>query len=146
MFLNHKNQKIICLASQRRFAVAIEKCPHCTSEKIVKNGFTKSKNQRVLCKECKKSRVLHKKSNQNKDSKEIDIQAIRRSFLERLSLNGVARIFLISYYKVYKELNLCFLLLPNFKSQVAENKDINDTIEFDRVFPMNYVDFVKKNL
>lgn len=90
---------------QRRFAAAIEKCPHCSSENIVKNGFTKAKNQRVLCKDCHKSRVLYKKSTQNKDAKQIDIEAIRLAFLERLSLCGVARICLISYYKVYKELN-----------------------------------------
>lgn len=43
----------------------IEKCPCCSSENIVKNGFTKAKNQRVLCKNCDKSRVLHKKISLN---------------------------------------------------------------------------------
>jgi len=33
----------------------IEKCPHCSSEHIVKNGFAKGKNQSVLCKDCGKS-------------------------------------------------------------------------------------------
>lgn len=77
----------------------IEKCPHCASKNITKNGFTKAKNQRVLCKDCYKSRVLHKKNTQNKQAKQLDIEAIKRSFLEKLSLNGVARVFLISYYK-----------------------------------------------
>ena len=61
----------------------LEKCPNCSSENIVKNGFTKGGNQRVLCKECSKSRVLHQKFDQD-----FDIQAIRRSFLERMSLCG----------------------------------------------------------
>ncbi|MDZ7900192.1 MAG: hypothetical protein U5N85_19490 [Arcicella sp.] len=58
-------------------------------------------------------------------------EAVRRSVLERMSLCGVSRVFLISYYQVYKELNLCFRLLPNFKSQVIENKQLTDIIEFD---------------
>lgn len=111
----------------------IEKCPCCSSENIVKNGFTKAKNQRVLCKNCGKSRVLHKKSNPNNQIKAIDIEAIRRAFLERLSLRGVARIFLISYYRVYKELDLYFLLLPKFRTQVVDNKEVNDVIEFDEL-------------
>jgi transposase-like protein len=39
----------------------LEKCPCCSSENIVKNGFTKGGNQRVLCYDCLKSRVLHRK-------------------------------------------------------------------------------------
>ena len=107
----------------------LEKCPCCSSENIVKNGFTKAGNQRVLCHDCLKSRVLHRKF-----SHDFDFEAVRRSFLERMSLCGVSRVFLISYYQVYKELNLCFLLLPNFKSQVSENKQLTDIIEFDQQF------------
>ena len=75
-----------------------------------------------------KSRVLHRKFSQK-----FDFEAVRRSFLERMSLDGVSRIFLISHYQVYKELNICFLLLPNFKSQVFENKHITDILEFDEL-------------
>ena len=106
----------------------IEKCPNCSSENIVKNGFTKTGNQRVLCHDCSKSRVLHRKFDQ-----EFDVQSIRRSFLERMSLCGVCRVFLISYYRVYKELNLYFLLLPNFKTQVAEKQQVGDALEFDEL-------------
>ena len=93
-----------------------------------KNGFTKGGNQRVLCYDCLKSRVLHRKF-----SHAFDFEAVRRSFLERMSLCGVSRVFLISYYQVYKELNVCFLLLPDFKSQVSENKQLTDIIEFDEL-------------
>ena len=96
--------------------------------RAVKNGFTKEGNRRVLCHDCLKSRVLHRKFSQK-----FDFEAVRRSFLERMSLGGVSRIFLISYYQVYKELNICFLLLPNFKSQVFENKHITDILEFDEL-------------
>ena len=106
----------------------IEKCPCCSSENIVKNGFTKQGNQRVLCHDCDKSRVVHRKF-----SHDFDFEAVRRSFLGRMSLCGVSRVFLISYYQVYKELNICFLLLPNFKSPVIENKQLTDVIEFDEL-------------
>ena len=45
---------------------------------------------------------------------------------------------------MYKKLNICFLLLPNFKSRVIENKQLTDVIEFDWVSPTNYVVFVRK--
>ena len=106
----------------------IEKCPYCSSENIIKNGFTRQGNQRVLCHDCDKSRVVHRKF-----SHDFDFEAVRRSFLERMSLCGVSRVFLISYYQVYKELNICFLLLPNFKSPVIENKQLTDVIEFDEL-------------
>ena len=87
--------------------------------RAVKNGFTKGGNQRVLCYDCLKSRVLHRKF-----SYDFDFEAVRRSFLERMSLCGISRVFLISYYQVYKELNFYFLLMPNFKTQVAENNKL----------------------
>ena len=62
--------------------------------RAVKNGFTKGGNQRVLCHTCLKSRVLHRKF-----SHDFDFEAVRRSFLERMSLSGVSRVFLISYYR-----------------------------------------------
>jgi transposase-like protein len=37
----------------------LEKCPCCSSENIVKNGFTKGGNQRVLCYEIKKNAHLN---------------------------------------------------------------------------------------
>ncbi len=37
-----------------------EKCPHCASENIVKDGFTKGRNQGVWSKDGGKSRVLQK--------------------------------------------------------------------------------------
>ncbi len=120
---NHENQRIKMLS-----VIQTEKCPHCSSENIVRNGFTKGGNQRVLCRDCLKSRVLHRKCAQK-----IDLQAVRRSFLERMSLCGVCRVFLISYYRVYRELNLCFLLLPDFKTQVIEKEGVDDTLEFDEL-------------
>ena len=59
----------------------IEQCPKCGNENIVKNGFTRHKNQRVLCKSCQKTAVLHPKK-----TPRMDLQMLVRSFLERLSL------------------------------------------------------------
>jgi transposase-like protein len=71
----------------------LEKCLNCLSENIVKNGFTKGGNQRVHCHDCSKNRVLRRKFDHD-----FDVHSIRRSFLERMSLCGVCRVFLISYY------------------------------------------------
>ena len=106
----------------------VEKCPNCSSENIVKNGFTTGANQRVLCKDCFKSRVLYRKNSQV-----VDNEALRRCFLERMSLCGVSRVFLLSYYQVYKELNLSCLLLPFFKTQVMDNQHLDDVLEFDEL-------------
>ena len=119
MVSNHKNQIVKMLSITK-----LQKCPNCSSENIVKNGFTKGGNQRVFCNSCLKSRVLHRKFGQD-----FDVQSIRRSFLERMSLSGVCRVFLISYYQAYKELNLCFLLLHNLKTQVAEKKQVGDILD-----------------
>ena len=62
--------------------------------RAVKNGFTHGGNQRVLCNDCGKTRVLHRKFSHN-----FDFEAVRRSFLERMSLCGVSRVFLISYHR-----------------------------------------------
>ena len=106
----------------------IEKCPNRCSENTVKNGFTRHKNQRVLCSDCGKSLVLNRKKKSYPDS-----SALVRSFIERLSLCGVSRIFAISYYRVYHELNLTCLLLPNFKTQVADCKNNKYVLEFDEL-------------
>jgi transposase-like protein len=75
----------------------VEKCPCCQSINIVKNGFTRHNNQRVLCKDCGKSPVL-----QRKKAISYNPSQLRRAFLERLSLSGVSRVFFISYYRVFR--------------------------------------------
>ncbi len=61
----------------------IEKCPRCGGVDIVKNGFTRHGNQRIYCKACEKSPVLHRKKASLSQLKELS-----RAFLERLSLEG----------------------------------------------------------
>ncbi len=106
----------------------VEKCPCCESINIVKNGFTRHNNQRVLCKDCGKSPVL-----QRKKAICYDPCQLRRAFLERLSLSGVSRVFFISYYSVFRALNLVCLLLPDFKSQVSTRLPGESILQFDEL-------------
>lgn len=41
-------------------------------------------------------------------------------------------IILSEYYRVYKELNLCFLLLTNLRTQIAKKYSMDDILEFDK--------------
>ena len=52
---------------------------------------------------------------------------------ELLSLCGVSRVFALSYDKIYQQLNLTCLSLPNFRTQVADCKHPNYTLDFDEV-------------
>ena len=117
-----KNQKLMLTVTK------LEKCSKCGSNSIVKNGFTRHVNQRILCKDCGKSPVLHRKKETS-----VDRKCLVRSFLERLSLCGVSRIFAISYYQVYYELNLTCLMLPNFKTQIVDCQNNKEIIEFDEL-------------
>ena len=63
----------------------------------------------------------------------MDLQMLVRSFLERLSLCGVSRVFALSDDKAYQQLNLTCLLLPNFRTQVADCKHPNYTLDFDEL-------------
>ncbi len=106
----------------------VEKCPCYGRSNIVKNGFTRHNNQRVLYKDCGKSPVLKRKKALN-----CDFAQLRRAFLERLSLNGVSRVFFISYYRVFQALNLVCLLLPNFKTQVSTCPPGGQILQFDEL-------------
>ena len=106
----------------------VEKCPKCGSTDIVKNGFTRHGNQRIKCKACEKSPVLHPKKQH-----QYDTDCLVRSFLERLSLLGVSRVFALSYYQVYHQLNITCLTLPNFKTQIVDCKTDKGVLEFDEL-------------
>ena len=56
----------------------LEQCPCCSSENIVKNGFTKPGNQRVLCHDCDKSRILHRKFSHDFDFEAVAIPEVFR--------------------------------------------------------------------
>jgi len=68
----------------------VQCCPNCSSINIVKNGHTIYGAQRCLCHDCGKTRVIEKKE------KIDNTEFIQRSFLERLSLRGICRVFKLS--------------------------------------------------
>ncbi|HCF28546.1 MAG TPA: IS1 family transposase [Cyanobacteria bacterium UBA11049] len=105
----------------------VEKCPHCGGTDIVKNGFTPHGNQRIYCKACEKSPVLHRKK------VGLSQKELSRAFLERLSLRGISRVFAVSYYYVFKQLNLKCVLLADFKTQIKACKSGEEMLEFDEL-------------
>ncbi len=63
----------------------IEKCPRCGGVDIVKNGFTRHGNQRIYCKACEKSPVLHRKKASLSQLKELS-----RAFSRTIKSRGVS--------------------------------------------------------
>jgi IS1 family transposase len=107
----------------------VEKCPVCGAADIVRNGYTTHGNQRIYCKTCRKSPVLVRK----KTTPTGKLAALSRAFIERLSLGGISRVFAVSYYQVFKRLNLTCLLLPDFKTKVRACKPGEEVLEFDEL-------------
>jgi hypothetical protein len=107
----------------------VEKCPRCGANDIVKNGFTPHGNQRVYCKTGQKSPVLVPK----KVTPISKLAALRGAFLEGLSLRGINGVFAVSYYQVFKQLNLTCLLLADFKTKVSAGKSGQEVLEFDEL-------------
>jgi hypothetical protein len=91
-----------------------------------KKGFIRHNTQGALRKDCGKSPVL-----QRKKAIRCDPSQFRRACLERLSPSGVSRVFFISYYQVFRVLNLVCLLLPDFKSQVSTCPTSQSVLQFD---------------
>jgi transposase-like protein len=74
-------------------------CPHCKSDKLVRNGLAPSGKQRYLCRECKRSsRENPAERGYSEDRKE----EILRAYQERSSLRGLERTFGVSRYTVVK--------------------------------------------
>ena len=69
------------------------KCEACDSPNIVKNGKNRAGNQRYKCKACGVTRVLDSQW----ASRQVDMRAVERAYLERNSLRGTARIFNVSH-------------------------------------------------
>lgn len=107
--------------------VKVQLCPACQSTHIVKNGYTRHRNQRVKCHTCGKTKVLTLKK------KPLDLPALERALRERLSLRGVARVFKVSLQTVLLLVKLAAQRLPAFREsvQLAHKGDI---IEFDEVW------------
>jgi len=104
----------------------VQCCPNCSSINIVKNGHTIYGAQRCLCHDCGKTRVIEKKE------KIDNTEFIQRSFLERLSLRGICRVFKLSFSTLYLLLNLETKSLANF-SQSVRPAEPDDILELDEL-------------
>jgi transposase-like protein len=100
----------------------LSSCPRCHSEAIRKNGSIHTGKQKYECLVCRKQFV------ENPENKVIsdDIkERIRRSLLERVSLEGICRIFDVSMPWLLDFMEKAFQSLPeNLNATVlAENED-----------------------
>lgn len=65
----------------------VKSCPHCSSIKVVKNGFTYYGKQNHKCKNCKRQFV------ERGARKTLDMEAtVKKLLLERVSLRGICRV------------------------------------------------------
>jgi insertion element IS1 protein InsB len=65
----------------------VKSCPHCSSTKIVKNGFTYYGKQNHKCKSCKRQFV------ERRAPQALDMETtVKKLLLERISLRGISRV------------------------------------------------------
>jgi len=102
-------------------------CPNCHSTNIVKNGHTRHGNQRCLCKDCRKTRVLIPR--RTKDLDDLMEKALR----ERLSLRGIARIFGVSVQTVLLLLQRLARSLPALRHSLLPAQS-DDILELDELY------------
>src|SRR3982750_4456105 len=74
-------------------AIMESKCPSCSSNLVKKNGHIHNGKQNYRCLSCGKQFVFE---SQQKVIDERTKQLIRRTLLERISLEGVCRVFDVS--------------------------------------------------
>lgn len=97
-------------------------CPHCQSHTIRKNGSIHSGKQKYECLACKKQFV---ENPQNKIIPDDIKERIRRSLLERVSLEGICRIFDVSMPWLLEFMEKTFQSLPDDLNAtvISENDD-----------------------
>jgi transposase-like protein len=69
-------------------------CLNCKSKVIVKNGFRLNEKQNYKCLNCDRQFI---EDPENKIISERDKERIRKTLLERVSLEGICRIFDVSF-------------------------------------------------
>lgn len=75
-------------------------CELCGSINIIKNGKNRSGTQTYKCKDCGSYRVLDSKQK----SRQIDLALMERTYRERQSLRGTARMLGVSHTFVQEQL------------------------------------------
>lgn len=97
-------------------------CPHCQSSTVRKNGSIHSGKQKYECLFCNKQFV---EDPQNKIIPDDTKERIRRSLLERVSLEGICRIFDVSMSWLLGFMEKTFRSLPDDLNAtvLAENEE-----------------------
>lgn len=105
------------------------KCTACESDLLKKNGHTRHGKQNYRCLECGKQMTEHAEATIITDqTKEL----IRRSLLEKVSLNGLCRIFDVSMPWLLDFIDAIIKSLPeDLNAQVTCNED--DEIELAKL-------------
>ena len=96
-------------------------CSNCKSELLKKNGHTRHGKQNYRCLECGKQTTENAESNLIPDqTKEL----VRRTLLEKVSLNGICRIFNISMPWLLDFIDEVIKTLPeDLNAEVSDNQD-----------------------
>ena len=96
-------------------------CPNCCSHTIRRNGSIHTGKQKYQCVACNKQFV---ENPQNKIIPEGTKERIRRSLLERVSLEGICRIFDISMPWLLRFMEKTFQSLPeNLQAGIIAEND-----------------------
>ena len=95
-------------------------CKHCSSKNLIKQGFTKLKKQKFLCKDCKKFQLLH--SDNRKKYDERIIQTALILFSEGNNYRRTARI-LNKIFSTKISYQLIIHWIKNKVEQLPENTD-----------------------
>ena len=97
-------------------------CPNCQSQAIRKNGSIHTGKQKYQCLACQKQFI---ENPQNKTIPEETRERIRRSLVERVSLEGICRIFDVSMPWLLEFMEQTFKALPEDLNAtvVVENDD-----------------------
>lgn len=97
-------------------------CPNCQSQAIRKNGSIHTGKQKYECLSCKRQFVANP---QNKIIPEETRELIRKTLLERVSLEGVCRIFNVSMPWLLEFMEQTFQSLPEDLNAtvIAENDE-----------------------
>ena len=113
-------------------------CPHCHSEKIVKNGSLTNGKKKYKCNSCKRQFVLNPKKHPISDETKALIDKL---LLERISLAGIARVTGVSERWLQDYVNEKYNNIPKL-IQVTKKSKGRLTIECDELW--SFV-FDKKN-
>jgi hypothetical protein len=98
-------------------------CPHCKSSVISKNGHIHNGKQKFICLSCRAQFV---ENPQNKIISEDARERVRRSLIERVSLEGICRIFDVSMPWLLEYMQAVFKSLPEDLNAdiTVENEDL----------------------